>query len=404
MDTHAETISTLLSYSMTDFVVDAEEEGRIIGLIRTSPNLDQTLRDLDRNGWLAKLFARVDSGQNESVLVQSIGGRISPSGYSLVSSRIKEATSKSTMFERSYSLQQSLNKYGVSIVTPGSSPANLRAALMRLSSRGSGSDPFSGSGATGLDPKKQLVGAVDKLLLASGNKAAEQRYGNPIPGNLSTYLKSLSPDERKAQALVLLSRPIVSLYANSYYDTLPTRLRIIRAAANKYDLEPALLGAFILAEQRDQSQREDAKDYTAASSFMEGNTSIGLGQVVVSTARDHALFSDLLSGSTMSSLTHHEISQLLTSDEFNIFAVAKYIRIVADMVSKQRISALPSTRRAFPNIDLGKFLFHSSRWPDDNIRALASEYTSRPWDDRVSTGWGYFVYEAYNDMKASGGI
>ncbi len=37
----------------------------------------------------------------------------------------------------------------------------------------------------------------------------------------------------------------------------------------------------------------------------------------------------------------------------------------------------------------------------DNIRALGSEYTSSPWDDRVSGGWGYFVFEAYKDIKSS---
>ncbi|MFO5890474.1 EamA family transporter, partial [Klebsiella pneumoniae] len=44
------------------------------------------------------------------------------------------------------------------------------------------------------------------------------------------------------------------------------------------------IGAIILAEQRDQTRDEDAKDYQAAVSIKSANTSIGLGQVVVSTA------------------------------------------------------------------------------------------------------------------------
>ena len=48
------------------------------------------------------------------------------------------------------------------------------------------------------------------------------------------------------------------------------------------------------------------------------------------------------------------------------------------------------------------FANNSSTWQDDNIRALASEYTSRAWDDALSEGWGYFVFEAYKDVRASG--
>ena len=85
-----------------------------------------------------------------------------------------------------------------------------------------------------------------------------------------------------------------------------------------------MLSAFILAEQRDQSRNEDAKDLIAATSFKRANTSIGLGQVVVSTARRNDLFADLLSKPTRTSLSHEQIARLLASDEFNIFAVAKY--------------------------------------------------------------------------------
>ncbi len=38
-----------------------------------------------------------------------------------------------------------------------------------------------------------------------------------------------------------------------------------------------------------------------------------------------------------------------------------------------------------------------------NIFAVArSEYTSRPWDDSLFTGWGEFVLAAYEDVRASG--
>lgn len=160
----------------------------------------------------------------------------------------------------------------------------------------------------------------------------------------------------------------------------------------------------MLAEQRDQSKNEDAKDYVAAASLMKGNTSIGMGQVVVSTARTHNLFSAALPAGASNSLAHEEIARLLTSDEFNILAVAKYIRQVADTAAKINISSLPNTKSTFPGINMQKFSEHSNLWPDDNIRALSSEYTSRAWDDRLSPGWSYFVFEAYKDIKSSGAL
>jgi hypothetical protein len=177
---------------------------------------------------------------------------------------------------------------------------------------------------------------------------------------------------------------------------------MIEAAARRYNLQPDLVAAFILAEQRDQSSREDAADYLGATSVFQRNTSIGLGQVVVSTARGNDLFSDLLSTGTRLGLSHNETARLLASDEYNIFAVAKYLRSVADAGASAPPGGLSATRAAFTNLDLTAYSSHSSTWPDDNIRALASEYTSAPWDDRVVPGWGYFVFEAYRDVRRSG--
>lgn len=401
MDAHAETISTLLSYSVTDFSVSSGEENRIIELVRTSPNLEKTLKDLKRNGFLSKLFDRVDSGRNGTILVESIAGRISRSGYSMTLSAIKENTSNALIFERSFALQQSLNKYGISVITSNSSGVRLRAALSVLAPLGAGSQPFSGSGATGLDPKRQSISNIDKALLAFKHEATVKEYINPLSEGISGYLRSLSPQQRRAQGILLLNRPIVTVYPNSYYGALPTRHRIIRLAAEKYYLEPALVAAVLLAEQRDQSQKEDAKDYIAATSFMKGDTSLGLGQVKVSTAREHDLFSDLLPNSPTANLAHSEISRLLTSEEYNIFAVSKYIRLVADMAARKNVNDLEVTKKVLPNIRLDKFSGHSAMWPHDNIRAIGSEYTSLPWDDEI-VQWADFVFEAYKDIKNGG--
>ena len=177
--------------------------------------------------------------------------------------------------------------------------------------------------------------------------------------------------------------------------------RLYKRAAHK--LHPQMLAAFLLAEQRDQSRNEDAAEYLGATSLIKkGNTSIGLGQVVVRTAEREDLFADLLSKTTRASLTHNDIAKLLASEEYNIFAVARYIRHVADAGAKISIATLPDTQATFPAIDMATYAGDSSTWPDDNIRALGSEYTSRPWDDVLVPGWADFVFEAYLDVIASG--
>jgi hypothetical protein len=132
------------------------------------------------------------------------------------------------------------------------------------------------------------------------------------------------------------------------------------------------------------------------------NFSIGLGQVVVSTAKNNDLFAGLLSPALRGSLDQDKIAALLASDEFNIFAVARYIRKVADDGSKKAIASLPATQAEYPNINMAAYARNSSTWPDDNIRALGSEYTSKPWDDGLVPDWGESVFEAYKDVKASG--
>jgi hypothetical protein len=56
------------------------------------------------------------------------------------------------------------------------------------------------------------------------------------------------------------------------------------------------------------------------------------------------------------------------------------------------------------SMDLAAYANDSSTWPEDNIRALGSEYTSRAWDDRLSPGWGEFVFQAVVDCRASGAL
>lgn len=102
----------------------------------------------------------------------------------------------------------------------------------------------------------------------------------------------------------------------------------------------------------------------------------------------------------------------------NIFAVAKYIRTVANAAppywndSKAMLSegawdpgAADPNRSAlhgFPQLNALAFHDHSSAWPLDNVKVLGSEYTSKPWDGGIEGGWADFVGAAYLDVKQSG--
>jgi hypothetical protein len=263
------------------------------------------------------------------------------------------------------------------------------------------SAPFTGVGASGSNPTTRSIPLLDQLKLAAGDSATRAQYSNPL-GSLSSYLAGMTPSQRLGQAKQLVCQPISTVFPNSYARFPPSRTQIFRAAGDLHRLQPELLAAFVLAEQRDQSRREDAVDYLGAVSILKRNTSIGLGQVVVSTAQGHDLFADLLSTSARANLVRGQVAALLASDEFNIFAVARYIRLIADIASTKSSAALPNTKAAFPGIDLAAYARHSSLWPDDNVKALASEYTSRPWDDRLSQGWAWFVHQGFSTIHAGG--
>jgi hypothetical protein len=408
-------IEALISYSATDWAVTDTEEDRVIALFVGDATPSATIRDLSSSGMLDELAGRVATRRRS--LVELLGGRCDAGSAALARTEIvalDAALSRprgrapappppalhgnwTTLFDICQDLQNNLRRLGVS----GGAPAFNATPYARLISS-SGTAPFSGAGATGVNPHTLSIPLVDMARLAAGHGPTEARYSNPIPGSLPGYLATLSAPDRMDQATVLVSLPIVSAVPDSYAGNIPSRGQIMRAAAAAHNLHPALLAGFILAEQRDQSRNEDAKDLIAATSIMRGNTSIGLGQVVVSTAQRNDLFADLLSASVRGSLSHEQVAHLLASDEFNIMAVARYIRIVANRAAGMSIATLPSTRSAFPGISMGAYAANSSAWPADNIRALGSEYTSRPWDDSLSVGWADFVYEAYRNVQAAG--
>jgi hypothetical protein len=411
-----------LSYALNDWEVTAAEETRILNALDTDPDLSATVTDLQSAGMLSALFDRIDAPGNRRRLLQILGRGLNPAARSIVEPFVRR-------FGSGAELQFNLGRLGVTSAAPAFNPAPLEAAVVGTSRTprsglhgGFLTEPFTGVGATGVIPTTRYAGTFhttpgvpqipieDQVLLAAGHAGTEATYSNPLPGSLPAYLARLSGTQRRQQAELLLRRPIASVEARSYEGQLPSRAQVIRAAARAHNLHGALVAAFILAEQRDQSQAEDAKDYQAATSIMQGNTSIGLGQVVVSTARGRDLFSDLVSAPTRSAAGlsrtsgpgQHATARLLASDEYNIFAVARYIRQIADQASRLSLAALPNTAARYPGIDLAAYARNSTTWPDDNIRALGSEYTSTAWDDSLVPAWGEFVYQAYLDVRATG--
>lgn len=411
-----------LSYALNDWAVTAAEETRILNALDSDSDLSATVTDLNSDGMLAALFDRIDEPGNPRRLLHILGRGLNAAARAMVEPHVRR-------LGRGAELQFNLARFGVTTAAPAFNPAPLEAAVVgtaRTSRTGHTgghlTDPFTGVGATGVIPVTRYAGTfyrtpgvpqiplVDQALLAAGDPATVATYSNPLPGSLPAYLGTLSGTQRRQQAELLLRRPIASVEERSYGGNLPSRAQVITAAARAHNLHGAMVAAFILAEQRDQSQAEDAKDYQGATSILQGNTSIGLGQVVVSTARSRDLFADLVSDPTraaagldrMSGSGHQATARLLASDEYNIFAAARYIRQVADQGATLSLATLPNTAARYPGLNLGAYAGNSSTWPADNIRALGSEYTSTAWDDRLVPAWGEFVYQAYLDVRGTG--
>ncbi len=408
MTATSEKIDTLVSYAWNDWDVTQSESGKIAALLEADASIDQTIADLSSSGGLGRMLTRVRNGAIMRRIVVTFARRARLGAPTVRAAIVKEKGRSGALhmthnfsgfqaerfFDIAHHLAQSAARHGFA--------QRLAAASAPAPAPSNPASPFSGVGATGRNPTDLSIGLGDQYSLWRKDDATVARYSNPIPGSLANYINSLTPAQRMAQARTLTRQAISTVFPDVYMNQPPLRSRVMWAAGKLYQIEPEMIAGFILAEQRDQSRNEDAKDYVGATSMAKANTSIGLGQVVVSTAQRNDLFCDLLPAHVRGNLSHNEIATLLASDEFNIFAAAKYIRQVANEGSGKNIATLPRTQGAYPRIDMRKYSGPSSAWPNDNLQALASEYTSRAWDDQLSTGWGYFVNEAYQNVKSAG--
>lgn len=397
-------IKDLLSYVIFDWSVSAADERQIVDLLKSDPNLSATIKNLNQRGQLEALMTRVDDLTMRRELIQTLAAKADDEASKLIKPQIERLDVSSIggqINQNVWQVQYNLVRSGV---TQPVSPFD-RAAYRDIVSDNP-SAPFTGVSATGINPSTLSVPLTDQARLLYEKKAVdgvqetEQKYGNPV-GGLNEYLNSLSVEQRKRQVELLVNQPISTTMPDLYGGQSPSRADVIRAAAARYKLEPELVTAFMLAEARDQSQREDAAEYTATVSVVQYDGSIGLGQVLPSTARKYDLFADLLPERIRRNLSHNDTARLLASDEVNIFATARYIRQIADEGARADINKLPKTKAIFLNLDTKAYARHSSTWTESNIRALGSEYTSKAWDDKI-VGWEDFVFKAYEDSKSSG--
>jgi hypothetical protein len=397
-------VEKLISYSATDWEVTTAEEKQVLTLLTGDTSPTNTINDLKKDAMLDALIDRVDGKEERLELMQVLGAKLDDATVDSLWSQtviLGDSYVPGFLFRISHDLQVKLRALGVTSPAPAFNMAAFSYVIGKTPTA-----PFGGSGSTGRNPStRPEIPKWDQAAMAAGIESVRKKYHNPV-GSLTGYLSSLTPQERKDQVTLLLRQPISSIVPFSYLGKIPSRADVIKAAASQYNLHGPVIAAFILAEQRDQSSNEDAKDYQSAISILMYNSSIGLGQVVVSTARNNNLFGDVLRPKTLADvygtgLSNLEIAMLLASDDFNIFAAAKYIRKTANDGSSMTAARLPVTVATWPGVDFPKYAQNSRNWPDDNIAALGSEYTSRPWDDRV-TPWGDFVLEAYRDVIASG--
>ena len=448
----ADQVRELSSYSLTDWSVTPQDQTQIVKLLGSDPQLNATLRDLsgDPNLFgtssLTAVVKRVDAPEMRRDLIDLLARGSDAANADVIRAELDKIDTDVvsgfggaggvSVNTNLWQARFNLERLGV----PASGPAFDRTGYADLIS-GNPSAPFTGAGASGVDPTARSVPLGDQWSMLTGDSAVTQRYDNPV-GDLGAYLRNLPPGDRVRQAELFLKQPIASPMSDVWGASPPTRAQVIEAAAARYNLDPATVASFLLAEQRDQSQREDAKDYAAVVNANH-NGSVGLGQVVISTVRNNNLFADTISSNTMRQAGNPAVARMLSDDAISIFAAARYVRQVADTGSTTSLAtldqrmrdveiaryraqevdplALPQAQKdaivqthaatlpasgqvrgLLPGFDPARYAGNSASWPRDNLVALGSEYTSRAWDGRWSVGWGNFVAEARQDVQASG--
>ncbi len=264
------------------------------------------------------------------------------------------------------------------------------------------------------------------------------RYGNPgeIPGNFGDpdkhsygWFDAITQAKRLEQANTFLTHANArssklasmlqgiqmsvwqssSIRAEILAAPNQTRADYLKVVAPKYDLDPELLGAIILTEQRDASEAGDVIEYIAGYHRGRMKTSIGLGQVRGLTHNLYDLLDGVFSEAMFSPWRFPPtfIFRLLADDALSMHATAKYIRLLANQGAEiqEQEKATNSMHDTDPSCkppadgkyvnqalrDLSVLEKHTSNWttlPDDTLpETPPSNLTAKSDGSPVAPPW-----------------
>ncbi len=295
---------------------------------------------------------------------------------------------------------------------------------------GAPTDFWTGSGITGVNPTKApmswgtfiKLGMERKGLGFDGTAEAFRRFTYradketlevPSDPNDAEAIQKFFDEAPKVEererlrfAEVFLKQPISTVNPEAYDGKIPSRADVLKAAGKLHGVDPRIVAGFLLSEQSEQSQNEDAMDYQAAA-WAGHNTSVGIAQIQVRNATHDGgkLLDGTVDADTRRTMSHADAARFLASDEHAIFAAAKFIRELADAGAKKfaKPGSLPATRAQFPDMDYSALGKDSSYWTSEHVLLLGSEYTSTPWDDDLKNmkgqkggSWGHRVLNFTN--------
>ncbi len=228
---------------------------------------------------------------------------------------------------------------------------------------------------------------------ATRKDAVKEHLGNPSETQSLNDLRPVDAAARDQQVMELLG---------------DDKEAIIAAAQNN-DLEPELVGALGLAEQRDQSGAENVMDWIMGVVAGDGQTSVGPVQGTANSSRRYDMVDD------HNRMSDRQLAIALHDPATGYEAGARRLRQGADLGAlaedQGRNHAVDDVLDPGVRVDLGVMDEHSSNWDDSHRRIAIDEYTSAPFDDDMLNGghaanaspggWGWFAVQGYDDIQHS---
>ncbi len=303
--------------------------------------------------------------------------------------------------DQKWSTQLRLFEFGLPLDNPNDGPTGEPIA------EDSPLGMWGGSGITGVYPgDRETIPLADKINLLRGDVQTRGKYDDVLirrPGHLTGR-----PDYSKSDFITsFLNQPAATREKDAYCGQVPDRGTLIRMAACQNGIHPNILAGFLLAEQQDQTANEDRADFQGGRGILGfgSNTSIGIAQIQMSNAMASSgnVFSDLVPD-YLPRAKRANTAEMLASDEYAIFAAARFIRNLANSGAEIWDSPeLAETRARFPDVSADRL--RGNRWNAQTVVLLGSEYTSTPWDNNIHPIWGGVVYQmGVNSMRTQSSL